>query len=37
MPLSRRTALIGAALAGIVALVVVLIVFAGGGGGAPGY
>jgi hypothetical protein len=37
MPLSRRTAFIGVALAGIVALVVVIALFAGGGGGAPGY
>jgi hypothetical protein len=36
MPLSRRTALIGVALAVIAAVLVVVVVYAGGGG-APGY
>jgi hypothetical protein len=36
MPLSRRTALIGVALAVIAAVIVVIVAYSGGGG-APGY
>jgi hypothetical protein len=37
MPVSRRTALIGVALAVIAAVIVVIVVAYSGGGSAPGY
>ena len=37
MPLSRRTVLIGVALAIIAAVIVVIVAYSGGAGGEPGY